>query len=287
MSFYSVSTIGDIAAKRLGLAGIQEWKVHSSFTSVCNLVDKDGYLVSIQNIGSSISPLSLIIKTNKSINSLFPVGATITTCSELKKLSLCDTIIQYEDANVFNSRFNPPDAVIAFPESCYDYLNTVLRHSSCSLRISAMDRLRQICMDRLKNVAAALTLLEPMRFQTGAKSLVGLGPGLTPSGDDMLSGICAIARLHQPFAMLIETALQNLCLSELTGKVSAELLKLAITGHYAESIIILLNSLIKDDLMSFVEGCSLMLRTGSSTGEDCLTGLFYGLGSLKTILKSV
>lgn len=285
MSDFYVLTMGDVAQIYLKALNSSDWVVHSSFNSACNIITQDGRLVSIQNIGTAVSPLSLIIDSSKPLNLLFPVGSAVHTCCE-QSIVISHTKIFYDYARIFKSHFENYNSLLLFPDSCYNYLLSILKHQKESICQSSVWQLRQLCLRRLKAAAIALCSLDSSAFFTAAQQLIGLGPGLTPSGDDMLSGICAAARFYPPYARIIETTIQKMDFSSHTTKLSSKLLELTLEGYYAESLIILLTSLVHDDLPAFIDGCHIMLSTGSYTGTDCLLGFYYALWSLKVNFKN-
>jgi len=117
-----------------------------------------------------------------------------------------------------------------------------------------------------------------------ANALIGLGEGLTPSGDDFLSGmlfcINTIQRLYPRFinldpfeqALFIESAKQR------THLISFTLLKDSSNGQAVEPLHELIQAVLSDQpLESIRQPASCLTQIGHSTGWDLLTGMLTGL----------
>ncbi|MFJ7727585.1 DUF2877 domain-containing protein [Neobacillus sp. NPDC097160] len=112
-----------------------------------------------------------------------------------------------------------------------------------------------------------------------AVSLIGLGPGLTPSGDDFLSGLFTIFNMkNSPFyakRSFCEDVLMNA--KALTNDISYMAMKKASNGKVRESIICLLDSLIAGNEEDLILSLNKVLNIGSSSGTDIAVGLVCGL----------
>ncbi|WP_223587912.1 DUF2877 domain-containing protein [Neobacillus bataviensis] len=112
-----------------------------------------------------------------------------------------------------------------------------------------------------------------------AVSLVGLGPGLTPSGDDFLTGL--FITFHMAHSPLFEH--RSFCekvtkkAKPLTNDISYSALKQASIGKVRESIISLVNSLLIGNEDDLILSLNKVLNIGSSSGTDLALGLVCGL----------
>ena len=109
--------------------------------------------------------------------------------------------------------------------------------------------------------------------------LVGLGPGLTPSGDDFIAGYLAALWSRAGFESGIDAMLQSLAdsLTPLflrTNAISRQMLSDAAQGRFAERL---------TDVTGAVAGAgdvadatALALASGHSSGADTLCGLLFG-----------
>lgn len=112
-----------------------------------------------------------------------------------------------------------------------------------------------------------------------AISLVGLGPGLTPSGDDFLTGLFAVFNMKNspfyPYRSFCEEVLKKT--KTLTNDISYITLKKAAIGKVRESIISLLNSLLVEDDEELILSLNKLLNIGSSSGTDIALGIVFGM----------
>jgi len=109
---------------------------------------------------------------------------------------------------------------------------------------------------------------------------VGRGPGLTPSGDDLLVGMLialqfsgvidssGLVRLREP----VETAA-----SRLTTDISAEYLYYACRGMVTGMVCDLLVALDRSNTVAVLDAVDRLSRYGHTSGMDCVLGVLMGL----------
>lgn len=107
------------------------------------------------------------------------------------------------------------------------------------------------------------------------KQFIGLGIGLTPSGDDYLVGLMAFLLLkHHPLQHLECQFQQGIDdAREITTKVSAITLEKAINHQYRENILQLLQMLVAASKKDIYPQFRQILDIGSSSGSDMLFGI--------------
>ncbi|BAH45490.1 hypothetical protein BBR47_45130 [Brevibacillus brevis NBRC 100599] len=112
-----------------------------------------------------------------------------------------------------------------------------------------------------------------------AISLIGLGPGLTPSGDDFLVGLCSVYKMQNISSCLSCPFFDEIVRSSqvLTNEISAITLKKAAHGQVRESLNDLLSCMISGSLEELVPALDKIIRIGSSSGTDILLGILCGL----------
>lgn len=105
-------------------------------------------------------------------------------------------------------------------------------------------------------------------LQRRCEAMVGLGQGLTPSGDDMLLGVLSALHMYRPEpAGLLAEALEPL-LSR-TNDISRSYLRQALEGRAATPVLQTLEGLASGDM----RGAGLLLDVGHSSGGDILEGI--------------
>jgi hypothetical protein len=109
-----------------------------------------------------------------------------------------------------------------------------------------------------------------------ATRLMGLGPGLTPSGDDVLVGIeAALYAMARPSAGFLASAMGDV--EERTTALAATLLRHAAAGEFAERLHILLAALLGSDNETIPAAIDRAVAWGATSGSDCLLGVLIGL----------
>jgi len=115
-------------------------------------------------------------------------------------------------------------------------------------------------------------------------SLAGLGPGLTPSGDDFIAGVLlalALVREQRPdaelgeiAALLVETAAPR------THEISAAYLRAAHAGEAGEPWHPLLAAISIGDPQPLRDAVDRVLEIGETSGADMLAGFIAGLSAV-------
>lgn len=131
--------------------------------------------------------------------------------------------------------------------------------------------------------AGLVTALEADDFAAAfvrGRSLLGLGAGQTPSGDDFLAGLITV--FHMPDGPFGEdyTTLAELLAGEadsLTTDVSRAMLQQAASGRARESVIGLLAALTAGESSRVGPAAARVLALGSASGTDIAAGLVCGL----------
>jgi hypothetical protein len=144
--------------------------------------------------------------------------------------------------------------------------------------------LEQALAAQLAQALPRLTHATTERDFTGviaaARELVGLGPGLTPSGDDFLTGYLAAlwsCRREEGMEALLEALPARLAsLLPSTNALSRQMLGDASLGRFSEALVDVVQSL---EGAGDVVACALRaLAIGDCSGADLLCGLLFGHG---------
>ena len=112
-----------------------------------------------------------------------------------------------------------------------------------------------------------------------AVGLIGLGPGLTPSGDDFLVGLFTTFNMPNcpchSFKGFCEQVVNSA--KPLTNEISYITLRKASIGKVRESIVGLINSVISGSEKELIHSLNSVLNIGSSSGTDISLGIICGL----------
>lgn len=119
---------------------------------------------------------------------------------------------------------------------------------------------------------ATIGRLEPLDSLTAiARALGGLGPGLTPAGDDALSGVLfAFRAMSGPS---VEQSLAAIARSVRTSELAAALLEAAASGSHIEPVHDLVTAAAAHDARGAARAAANLDAFGSSSGADIVYGL--------------
>lgn len=120
--------------------------------------------------------------------------------------------------------------------------------------------------------------LEYIIYKKGNLSeLLGLGIGLTPTGDDFIVGYLSVVEAGLVDDKLnIRDSLNDLYIFKLTTRVSALNVKGALNHSFNGKIVNLYNN-ISSDSEYFIKSAKELLKIGSSSGLDTLSGIYFAL----------
>jgi hypothetical protein len=118
-----------------------------------------------------------------------------------------------------------------------------------------------------------------------AERLLGLGPGLTPAGDDLVGGACFARRVLTGTGLADDARWRAAALrirtraAERTHRISATLLGDLLDGEAYAPLHEVAVALARDDAASALDAAARLVRLGHSSGWDLLTGFLGALGA--------
>lgn len=149
--------------------------------------------------------------------------------------------------------------------------------------------LARVALPCLRQLACASWQQDRAMLATAVSKLVGLGPGLTPSGDDVLGGFAAVMVLLSPYLSI--DAHERVWIAELiaqiagprTTLISRVLLDYAAKGAVAEQIGDLLLALARplNEHDAVWRAAQRVLAFGATSGADTLLGILLALRVLE------
>ena len=130
----------------------------------------------------------------------------------------------------------------------------------------------------------ALTARDKRRLKVVTASLAGLGPGLTPAGDDFLGGVMvalALAHEHRPDSAVAEIAgLVVETAAPRTHEISRAYLRAAYAGEVSEGWHPLIRAISSGDPTEIPQLTRTVMEYGETSGADTLAGFLAGLGGV-------
>jgi hypothetical protein len=262
------------AWRREGFAGA----VHSVFDRVVNLVDASGTLVSLAARGLDIAPGTLRVDV-----------ASFAACALRAGMpASARGAMLHVDGDRFAARFDGTAAwhaqLPAYPRD-----DTTLRDNLGVVRTRLAAAARGSC-DALPGVAAliemrAQALVHALRrgdvdeVCAQGRALLGLGPGLTPSGDDFLVGLFAVLNLPDSPCHGLRRACDAIVADapSRTNPISLAALREAAQGRIRDSVQTLLCALLGGQRDDVVHALARVLAIGSTSGRDMVSGIVCGL----------
>lgn len=257
--------------------------VHSVYRKTINL-SFSGQLIALQALNSPLSPISMITGlTASSMEALQIASGDLVTvqhsvitihshsrvCSfDLTDASLCQThftpMLSAKDVRTLSLRIR--EVLSSVNTGGFDIIFNDRLDPASPLPLLA-------AKERIHNGRQAFLAKD---FCTAAKELarlIGLGTGLTPSGDDFLCGLLAglqIAGLRKhPFTASIQACIQEHLAD--TIDISAAFLACALVDEFSAAVNIL------SEMPSQSKIRTHFLEIGHSSGIDTLCGIWFAL----------
>lgn len=272
----------DTALLRRVRAGHLQGHVHSVFERVVNVAAGDGELFTLACRSLDDAPHTARCDLAGWRGSGVRVGDPVVACAG--GLRVGDAVrLDCGDAAPWDCVLPPYPAKPRAARANLQALRQALDGHRLQLLESggAFEQLALRTVDqRLQRLADALRGGRPQSAVVHAQALLGLGPGLTPSGDDVLLGLFVV--LHLPGSpcegWLGGGAPVLAGAAGATHAISLAALHRAAEGRVRESVVVLLRELLHGGGgAALAAALDHVLAIGSSSGADIATGLACGL----------
>ena len=277
------------------------WTVHSVFARACNLQHADGTLLGIVEAAGGNAPATLVLAEDwdhQPVTALVQIGATVDKHDEVLyvgqrlRLSLRGAAVWQPVALVpavplreIARRLRIAQEVAgtsAAAGGLAPLLSEVLTLAAGTANPSEPDSGDDLVVQRarqlLSGLSAAIRESRWSAVREPARALSGLGPGLTPAGDDLLAGLALGLRAAlQIVPPTFEVALSEAVVGRTTDLAAARV-RYAAAGHPDEHTHRFLTSLLMDPSEHSVpDTVRAVLAYGHSSGADTLVGLLAGI----------
>ena len=272
---FPVTTLGSFALELLNSASAGH--VHSVYHKTIN-IQVGSYLLALQAAYSPLSPVSLITGLDASSMMALPVlpDQMAEISSGRLTVHCADRVIYFcfSDAAVYDSALSGKSPCLS-----QGLLKSILDHSyaggfRCLFTSSSIDD--PVTAAARQHLTSCRNFMQMTDYEKAADELsclIGLGVGLTPSGDDFLCGVLAGLILsgntqHPFFPVLkerIRTSLTN------TNDISRTFLRCALSSHFSKPIKDLASPASPGIILASFEA------VGHSSGIDSLCGIYFAL----------
>lgn len=263
--------------------------VHSVFRQACNIRLDDGRLLALlaPDLGNVPHGVRLEVPAGFGFAEHLTVGRAVGCRADVLRIALSGLAIDLGTAQPWSGELSPAS------------IDLELRAVAEAWRAAwdALRRSRARSGDTGLNVLARTVDAEGLRLARAARCfqrdeaaraldrLIGCGPGLTPSGDDLivgfLAGLWSTTGDHptrRAFLRALCTAVAGA--SAATGDISRAYLVLAIQGRFAEPLTTLARQIGEGAAAPDVEVATMTaLRVGHTSGGDGVFGLLLGLAA--------
>lgn len=276
--------------------------VHSVYKNVVNLSNEQ-VILSIQNKCIPKTPMSLVIedtmdyttlalKVNEKVywdNRKISIGTNTFTLSSYEvwnsKLHIYINIYEhniFKIIGILNNVIKNFGTLDGFGKMILNYNN----YSSCN---NTLDEFSSIARTILHNTALSLSKHRIVEASMEIKKLIGMGLGLTPSGDDFLIGLLSVLYSYDDKGsgtLLFLNSLKENILKDLnkTNFISGEFLRYASYGRFSETFHNLLGSIKTENHSKVYIDAIKFLKVGHSSGTDGLSGILFGFYLIKEVL---
>lgn len=297
---YSIGSIVDQRAKHQGVIG----HIHSVFRRVLNIAFLEGGLGWIVGPEVGRGPLSICVDMPEHIDLVLlglDRGLIVSRVADLIVIGPNVLTVSIKEAVPWESNLLFTN-VLRLPRDIERNLLTLREVARSSGKHSGLGQLIELSESDLSNEdatsrmgpVAQLALPPILRLLKAIKSnnkrdlmervthLIGLGPGLTPAGDDLIIGLMLsmlyfaenlninIARVHNINSAIIS------CVHARTTSVSQEFLIQAAIGNANEQILNLIKALLTRESTDVEQVARTVLAIGGTSGTDTVLGVLLG-----------
>ena len=289
LRIHHASNVSDAVPRRIARAGADALRIQGVFRSVVNITTADGVLTVASPEGGGL-PNGILADLGPDWRAIgLHPGMVVYASDVYIRVPDARLEIQFDAAPRWSPRFESSAKAV-------DITPAPWASRAAATRTIAQGRataggfgallgagnphdpvgILKVARPIVAGLIRALEAGDRIAAAESAARLIGLGPGLTPSGDDVLVGIeAALHRLAQPSAGFLALALGDV--EERTTELSATFLRHAAAGEFAERVHTLLAALLGSDDETIPAAIDRAVAWGATSGTDCLLGVLIGL----------
>jgi len=261
-----------------------KYSLHSTFDNISNFINKNGNIISISYEEKYLSPNSIIISgiLHKDVSFI-----------EIDKneIIINDKVLKYNGLRKYNSKINYENVelkdnlnfTISFIEENINKLN--LLSIAFLINEKLEDEFKTGFQKAfVKHIKSAWYKIHKGDFFEGVKKMKGSGHGLTPSGDDFITGMLYALVLIQEIQEKDTTELRNKIYkaSKTNNDISRNMIFHASKGLYFKQFKDFQEGLIDKD-KNIKQKFENLISIGETSGSDMITGYFLMLKNASMI----
>jgi hypothetical protein len=251
-----------------------------------------GRLLTLQGKGMLQAPLGLALAADvEALGTRLPVGAFVVQDIPTARRSPAALRLRCAEALVWDGQVaaQPGLTPSVLARLAHRLATWLCRHTPTRGLVPLLPALEHAPRRLSATNAAAYTVLAPLWagrqvFAVPAllplvKALVGLGEGLTPSGDDFLVGLLAVLHVTGFLPCRAASSVGEQfceCVRLGTSQLSGEFLRCAFAGHFAEPLVLLVRALCAPEADAWPTHAATLAAVGHSSGVDAMVGIALG-----------
>ncbi len=285
------------AAAQQWLAATTTARVLNVFDRACNLLNQDDAVLALVTSERGLTPFGLVVAAEERTPFRgLPANSPVRVDQRNNRLTIGALLIDYSAAALWEARPAWPALVHLFRDDPARLAHLAALASEVELPGSLLDLLRPVAGDTALTqallararqgawtLAQGLAVLDSDQAALGARTLAGLGGGLTPAGDDFIVGALLAA-----WAGLYGTGVEQLAAAVVaaaaprTTTLSAAYLRAAAQGECSAHWHALFEAQLRDDWPATRAAMQSLVSIGHTSGADALAGFLavhYVLGS--------
>lgn len=230
-----------------------EWTLHSRFSQAINFCHPEGGLLTLFRYGKGMGPAGVLLNTKQ-----------FSSFAHISRIFKQGNILRVQNMMVCSRRILElqlqANALIPVDLSCYSHQTGLC--GALNQPPETMPYYQEI-----------LAQLECWRLGSVPdwRWLIGRGPGLTPSGDDVLTGMMAVLHTWGIFTQQPSFLPPADQLAQLTTSVSCSYLNSARIGYFATPVLKIMRSLSLGRDPHFA--VRRLLAVGHTSGADIMLGI--------------
>ncbi len=279
-------------------------RVHSVFQQVINISVHDN-LISIVGKRVGQGPLNIVVNFphDLDLTAIVKAGDIVTLDETIRidntlsittnSTSIWEASINFQDllhpVNVILSNIEVVKEVVLASKNLKG-LGELIDHVN-DMEISSTYQLEPIskfAVPHISSLIRAIRLRISHDIIQSSNKIIGLGSGLTPSGDDMLIGLMIsmiyISENVQGIDLDVEKISSDI-ISDITGRttiISEEFLREAACGRVNEPVATLMEKILISGQKEMRESAKKVLSVGSTSGADTIFGIILGTNLMLT-----
>jgi hypothetical protein len=250
--------------------------IHSIFHSALNIKGDDHCLYSVLSSKFEHVPYSIILDTNSPNFMALNIGDNVFL--EDKIMHVGTLTISLEDIMPYTlclPQFTINEELLT---SNISFVNNTLSDIAKDAPTTPFEQAAQnLLEENTRKFIQSLKKKNEMEIIKNAQGIIGLGHGLTPTGDDYITAILATVVMPNSPTNVLQPVMKKIVESARvsTNEVSYALLKRAYSGFVREKLSDFLLAMMNSD--DVTKELNSLLTIGFSSGKDLAQGIVWGL----------